>query len=135
MEGGEKEHIIRLEGGLAVAAYLFKNWLEGLDYMTIGKGDYCDSNFNSKVIEVKTGRQPEHDILMVPKKQWIKHADKYDFCIGCNEIAEDWIRIWDYINEEQFEENGEWKDFGHGDTLCMSFNKLNNIAELKQVSV
>jgi len=128
-----KQDIIGVEGVFAVACYICGNWLKALDYIKIELGsDSGDLKLKGHLIDVKTRSKKWHDILMMPKKQWVNR--KYDFYIGCNIIAEDWVRIWGYISREDFEKNGKWDDFGHGDTLCIPFNELNNIGELKQLN-
>jgi hypothetical protein len=132
IQANERQHVIGLEGAMAVASVVYHNWLKALDYVSVRGVDSCDLTLNGRLMDVKTRTEKWHDILMVPKKQWVQR--KYDFYIGCNIIAEDWVRIWGYISREQLEKNGKWDNFGHGDTLCMPFNELNNIAELKQLS-
>jgi len=130
IQGGVKEDIIGLEGALAVAAYLHKNWLVALDNLVIGKGDSGDITYEEKVIDVKTRGKPENDLLMVPEKQWNKHKDKCDLYIGCNEIAEDWVRIWGYATKEEIA-SAEVEDFGCGPTKIVPFVNLHPIKDLR----
>lgn len=89
--------------------------------------------FRGYVLDVKTRSKPFHDLLMVPESQWIRKRQKYDFYVGCNEIEEDWVRIWGFINKERLEKEGEWGDFGREKTLHISLKKLNPIIELRDL--
>jgi len=140
IQGGVREDIIGLEGALAAAAYLYENWLEGLDSVTIGKGDDGDIKFKGAVVDVKTRSQRWHDTLMIPEKQWGKHHDKYDYYVGCHEIEEEWIRIWGYATKEEvasIKPSDELTD-SSGKTFnlpvtsrCIPFENLHPIKELK----
>jgi hypothetical protein len=132
--GGFKEHIIGLEGAFAVAAYVFGNWLTGLDTVAIGKADEGDLIFkDGRIADVKTRAESWHDKLMIPRVQFERH--NYDLYIGCSEVAEDTIRIWGYITREDAERHVKeigWESFGHGDTLAVPFGELCDIRKLKR---
>lgn len=135
LQGGAREDVIGLEGAFAVAAYLFENWLEELDYVSIGKGDSGDIKYRNHLIDVKTRSLRWHDTLMIPEKQWQKHKDKFDFYVGCNEIEEDWVRIWGYATKAEVAKI-EPTDKVNGcqlpvDTRLIPFVNLHSIKELK----
>lgn len=137
IEGGAKEDIIGIEGAFAVVAYLYENWLVSLDYVTIGKGDSGDVSFKGALMDVKTRSKKWHDTLMIPEKQWRKHKNKFDFYVGCNEIKEDWVRIWGYATKTEvakIEPTDNVK--GHPlpvSTRLIPFVNLNPIEKLKDL--
>ncbi len=129
--GGSENDIIGAYGTFAASAYLYKNWLKALDFLVIGKADGGDLKIDSHTLDIKTRSKPSHDLLMIPKGQWIKK--KYDFYVGCSIIKEgpEWIvRVWGFTTKEELEEKGEWDNFGHGATLTMPFKELHDIREL-----
>jgi hypothetical protein len=131
IEGGYKEHVIGIEGALATGAYIYNNWLKALDYVVIRiGGDSGDLGLGKYVIDVKTRSESWHDLLMIPKKQWLRRT--YDFYIGCNKITEEDVRIWGYITREQLEKKGKSGNFGYGDTLYIPFVELTDIREIKK---
>jgi len=134
MAGGYKEYVVGDYGTLAAAAYIYKNWLQGLDYVVFGKADEGDLKIGKQIADVKTGSRPNYKLFVVNKRQW--NRKEYDFYIGCNVIELNKIvvmRIWGYITREKFKAEGTWNDFGYGPkymALTIPYVELSDIREL-----
>jgi hypothetical protein len=133
IKGSITTSAIGLEGVFALAAYIYGNWLTALDYVVVGKGDDGDVVFNGHVLDVKTRSKSFHDLMMIPKRQWIRKRQKYDFYVGCNELGDNWVRIWGFIDKHRLNAEGDWRNMGYGDTLCIPFKKLTPITKLKEM--
>jgi hypothetical protein len=130
-EGGYRRDIIGMEGNLAVAAYVYGNFLEALGYVNLsGKSDAADLEIGDWKVDVKTGTKAFHKKLMISKKQWENPERKFDFYVGCTEISEDKIRIWGYATHADIE--GFIAGIGwNGSRLEIPLERLRDIAELK----
>ncbi len=131
-EGNYSRDIIGMEGNLAVAAYIYGNYLEALGYISFGKGDSCDIEIGAEKADVKTGTKPSFRMLMIGKKQWLNPEKRIDLYIGCTEMKEDTIRIWGYATRqdvEQFIDKCGW-NFKNV-ALQIPLQDLRDIRELK----
>lgn len=127
IRASEYQHGFGLKCQFAFYLYAFGDWVEALDYMTVGKRDVMDAVFRGYSIDVKGASKRSHKFLLVSQTQWRKR--QYDFYIGCNQWEMDVIRFWGYAARAEMED-AELQDFGYGSTRAILLVNLHPIKEL-----
>jgi hypothetical protein len=126
--------IIGMEGNLAVAAYIYDNFLEGLGYVAFGKSDTADLEIKGHKVDVKTGTKDFHRNLMIDKKQWTNPNRTFDYYVGCTEPTKDTIRIWGYATHDDVARFIDEIGWAYEDKACpIPLERLRDIRELKQI--